>query len=95
MILSTNVCLMSILKLKMEIKEEHFRHVLLCYFIKQLSDMYGEEAFKLEQCQNWFAKCITVDDDIESFLELFFFFFVKKGNKFCGIIKFSKKIAKR
>ena len=40
--------------------------------LKKLSDMYGEEAFKLKQCQNWFAKCITVDEDIESSLELFF-----------------------
>ena len=46
-------------------KNEHFRHILLFYFrkgknvaqaAKQLRDVYGEEALKDRQCQNWFGK---------------------------------------
>ena len=49
----------------MECKNEHFRHVLLFYFrkgknatraAKNLRDVYGEEALKDRQCQNWFDK---------------------------------------
>ena len=49
----------------MECKNEHFRHILLFYFrkgkntaqaAKQLRDVYGDEALKDRQCQNWFDK---------------------------------------
>ena len=47
----------------MECKNEHFRHILLSYFLKgktaaqaakKSRDVYGEEALKDRQCQNWF-----------------------------------------
>ena len=50
---------------KMECKNEHFRHILLFYFrkrknaeqaAKKLRDLYGEEASKDRQYQNWFNK---------------------------------------
>ena len=49
----------------MEYKNEHFRHILLSYFLKgktaaqaakKSRDVYGEEALKYRQCQNWFGK---------------------------------------
>ena len=49
----------------MECKNEHFRYILLFYFrkrknaaqvSKKLRDVYGEEALKDRQCQNWFDK---------------------------------------
>ena len=49
----------------MECKNEHFRHVLLFCFRKgmkaseahkELRAVYGDEALKERQCQNWFAK---------------------------------------
>ena len=47
----------------MENQKEHFRHVLLFYFRKgknasqaHKSSVYGDEALKERQCQNWFAK---------------------------------------
>jgi len=45
--------------------KEHFRHILLYYFrkgknaervAKKLRDVYGDEALKGRQCQNWFRK---------------------------------------
>ena len=50
---------------KMECKNEHFRHILLFYFLKGKNAaqaakkshyVYGEEALKDRQCQNWFDK---------------------------------------
>lgn len=49
----------------MEKQNEHFRHILLFYFRKgrnasqahkKLCAVYGDEALKERQCQNWFAK---------------------------------------
>nr|KAF6374223.1 hypothetical protein mPipKuh1_009456 [Pipistrellus kuhlii] len=49
----------------MENQKEHFRHILLFYFCKgknasqahkKLCAVYGDEALKERQCQNWFAK---------------------------------------
>lgn len=49
----------------MENKSIHFRHNLLFYFKKGLNatqahkeicDVYGNEALKKRQCQNWYAK---------------------------------------
>ncbi|GFW06318.1 histone-lysine N-methyltransferase SETMAR [Trichonephila clavipes] len=49
----------------MENQKEHFRHILLFYFRKgknasqahkKLCAVYGDEALKEQQCQNWFAK---------------------------------------
>nr|AAP51086.1 transposase [Forficula auricularia] len=49
----------------MENQKEHFRHILLFYFRKgknalqahkKLCAVYGDEALKERQCQNWFAK---------------------------------------
>ena len=49
----------------MEDQKEHFRHILLFYFRKgknasqahkKLCAVYGDEAIKERQCQNWFAK---------------------------------------
>lgn len=49
----------------MENQKEHFSHILLFYFRKgknasqahkKLCDVYGDEALKERQCQNWFAK---------------------------------------
>lgn len=50
-------------------------------FRRNVSDVYGEGAFKL--CRNWFAKVHL--EDLKSFLELFF---VDKGkNKLDNILK--------
>jgi len=47
----------------MEKQNEHFRHILLFYFRKgksaskahkKLCAVYGDEALKERQCQNWF-----------------------------------------
>ena len=49
----------------MENQKEHLRHILLFYFRKgknasqahkKLCSVYGDEALKERQCQNWFAK---------------------------------------
>ena len=49
----------------MEEQDAHFRHILLYYFRKsknasqahkRLCAVYGNEALKERQCQNWFAK---------------------------------------
>ena len=49
----------------MECKNEHFRHILLFYFLKgknpaqaakKLLDVYSEDALKDRQCRNWFDK---------------------------------------
>ncbi|GFW83774.1 transposase [Trichonephila clavipes] len=49
----------------MENQKEHFRQILLFYFRKgknasqahkKLCAVYGDEALKERQCQNWFAK---------------------------------------
>ncbi|GFV64583.1 histone-lysine N-methyltransferase SETMAR [Trichonephila clavipes] len=49
----------------MENQKEHFRHILLFYFRKgknasqahkKLCAVYGDEALRERQCQNWFAK---------------------------------------
>ncbi|GFV48376.1 histone-lysine N-methyltransferase SETMAR [Trichonephila clavipes] len=49
----------------MENQKEHFRHILLFYFRKgknasqahkKLCAVYGDEALKERQCQNWFAE---------------------------------------
>ena len=49
----------------MENQNEHFRHILLFYFRKgknasqahkKLCAVYGDEALKERQCQNWFVK---------------------------------------
>ncbi|KAK6059591.1 hypothetical protein COOONC_02778 [Cooperia oncophora] len=66
----------------MEHQKEHFRHILLFYFRKgknasqahkKLCAVYGDEALKERQCQNWFAKFrseersgrpVEVDDDL-------------------------------
>ena len=55
----------------MECKDKHFRHILLFYFrkgknaaqaAKTLRDVYGEKAFKDRQCQNWFDKFSSGDE---------------------------------
>jgi len=49
----------------MEPTKDHFRHILFYYFrkgknaeqvAKKLRDVYGDEALKGRQCQNWFRK---------------------------------------
>ena len=49
----------------MENQKEHYRHILLFYFRKgknasqahkKLGAVYGDEALKERQCQNWFDK---------------------------------------
>ena len=49
----------------MEVKNKHFRHILLFYCRKgknaaqsaeKLLDVYGEEALKDRKCRNWFDK---------------------------------------
>ena len=45
----------------MENQKEHYRHILLFYFRKgkarkKLCAVYGDEALKERQCQNWFDK---------------------------------------
>ena len=50
---------------KVDCKNEHFRHILIFYFrtgknAAQLRDVYGEEALKDRQCQNWSDKLFTV-----------------------------------
>ncbi|XP_055377183.1 histone-lysine N-methyltransferase SETMAR-like [Condylostylus longicornis] len=49
----------------MENRNEHFRHILLFYFRRGLNasqayinlcEVYGDEALKERQCQNWFSK---------------------------------------
>ncbi|EZA49217.1 Histone-lysine N-methyltransferase SETMAR [Ooceraea biroi] len=58
----------------MENQKEHFRHILFCYFRKgknavqahkKLSDVYGEDALKLRQCQNWFTKFRSGDFNVK------------------------------
>ncbi|EZA52415.1 Histone-lysine N-methyltransferase SETMAR, partial [Ooceraea biroi] len=53
-----------------ENQKEHFRHILFYYFRKgknavqarkKLSDVYGEDALKLRQCQNSFTKFRSAD----------------------------------
>ncbi|EZA48646.1 Histone-lysine N-methyltransferase SETMAR [Ooceraea biroi] len=58
----------------MENQKEHFRHILFYYFRKgknavqahkKLSDVYGEDALKLRQCQNWFTKFRSGDFNVK------------------------------
>ena len=53
---------------------EHFRHILLYYFrkgkkaaqvAKKLRDVYGDEALKGRQCQNWFRKFRSGDFSLQ------------------------------
>lgn len=59
---------------KMKDQKEYFRHILLCHFPKgknavsahnNLCDVYGKNALKLHQCQNWFAKFSSGDFDVK------------------------------
>ena len=54
----------------MELKNEHFRHILFFYFCKEknaaqaakkLHDVYDEEALKDRQCRNWFDELRSGD----------------------------------
>ena len=54
----------------MENQKEHYRHILLFYFRKgknasqarkKLCALYGDEALKERQCQNWFDKFRSSD----------------------------------
>ena len=54
----------------MENQKEHYRHILLFYFRKRknasqahkkLCTVYGDEALKERQCQNWFDKFRSSD----------------------------------
>ena len=54
----------------MENQKEHYRHILLFYFRKgknasqahkKLCAVYGDEALKERQCQNWFDKFCSGD----------------------------------
>ncbi|GFX58543.1 histone-lysine N-methyltransferase SETMAR [Trichonephila clavipes] len=58
----------------MESDKQHFRHILLLYYIKgknavqarkKLTDVYGEGVLTVRQCQNWFAKFRCGDFDVE------------------------------
>ncbi|CAK9803100.1 hypothetical protein ANTQUA_LOCUS3582 [Anthophora quadrimaculata] len=58
----------------MEEQNAHFRHILLYYFrkgrntsqaYKKLCAVYGNEALKERQCQNWFAKFRSGDFSIK------------------------------
>ncbi|EZA46710.1 Histone-lysine N-methyltransferase SETMAR [Ooceraea biroi] len=58
----------------MENQKEHFRHILFYYFRKgknavqahkKLRDVYGEDALKLRQCQNWFTKFRSRDFNVK------------------------------
>ena len=58
----------------MEIRDGHFRHILLYYFRKvknavqarkKLYDVYGEKSLTERQCQNWFARFRSGDFDLK------------------------------
>ncbi|EZA57113.1 Histone-lysine N-methyltransferase SETMAR [Ooceraea biroi] len=58
----------------MENQKEHFPHILFYYFRKgknavqahkKLRDVYGEDALKLRQCQNWFTKFRSRDFNVK------------------------------
>jgi len=58
----------------MESDKQHFRHILLFYYRKgknavqdrkNLSDVYGEGALTVRQCQNWFAKFRSGNFDLK------------------------------
>ncbi|GFX81004.1 histone-lysine N-methyltransferase SETMAR [Trichonephila clavipes] len=58
----------------MESDKQHFRHILLFYYRKvknaaqarkKLTDVYGEGALTVRQCQNWFAKFRSGNFDVE------------------------------
>ncbi|EZA52546.1 Histone-lysine N-methyltransferase SETMAR [Ooceraea biroi] len=58
----------------MENQKEHFPHILFYYFRKgknavqarkKLSDVYGEDALKLRQYQNWFTKFRSRDFNVK------------------------------
>ncbi|GFU75300.1 histone-lysine N-methyltransferase SETMAR [Trichonephila clavipes] len=58
----------------MESDKQHFRHILLFYHRKgknavqarkKLTDVYGEGALIVRQCQNWFAKFRSGNFDVE------------------------------
>ena len=64
-----NFCV-AILILKMEEKEQHFRHIMLYYFKKgknitekqkKICAVYGEGAVTGRMCQKWFAKFCAGD----------------------------------
>lgn len=59
----------------MENQKEHVRHILLFYFRKgknasqahkKLCAIYGDEALKERQCQNWFAKFRSGDISLKN-----------------------------
>ncbi|KOX70315.1 Histone-lysine N-methyltransferase SETMAR [Melipona quadrifasciata] len=59
----------------MEEQDAHFRHILLYYFRKgknasqahkKLCAVYGNEALKERQCQNWFAKFRSGDFSLKN-----------------------------
>ncbi|XP_026829777.1 histone-lysine N-methyltransferase SETMAR-like, partial [Ooceraea biroi] len=58
----------------MENQKEHFRHILFYYFRKgknavqahkKLCHVYGEDALKLRQCQNWFTNFRSGDVNVK------------------------------
>ncbi|GFU57501.1 histone-lysine N-methyltransferase SETMAR [Trichonephila clavipes] len=58
----------------MESDKQHFRHILLFYYRKgknavqarkKLTDVYGEGVLTVRQCQNWFAKFLSGNFDVE------------------------------
>ena len=51
----------------MENQKEHYRRILLFYFRKgkNLCAVYGDEALKERQCQNWFDKFRSGDFSLE------------------------------
>ncbi|EFN78090.1 Histone-lysine N-methyltransferase SETMAR, partial [Harpegnathos saltator] len=58
--------------LKMEEQDVHFRHILLYYFRKGKNasqahkKVYGNEALKERQCQNWFARFRSGDFSLKN-----------------------------
>ena len=59
----------------MENQKEHYRHILLFYFRKNASQahkklraVYGDEALKERQCQNWFDKFRSRDFSLKDAL---------------------------
>ncbi|EFN81530.1 Histone-lysine N-methyltransferase SETMAR, partial [Harpegnathos saltator] len=61
--------------LKMEEQDVHLRHILLYYFRKgknasqahkKLCAVYGNEALKERQCQNWFARFRSGDFSLKN-----------------------------
>ncbi|EZA47187.1 Histone-lysine N-methyltransferase SETMAR [Ooceraea biroi] len=58
----------------MENQKQHFPHIAFYYFRKEknavqahtkLCDVYGEDALKLRQCQNWFTKFRSGDFNVK------------------------------